>query len=920
MEDVVKYRIIETVESNREYIPKGYVYFQMHINENGDSLSEYILGLFNVLSIEEEAIKEERQAAYVTNDYENGVRNFAIALLKVLLENHEVLNGMMPYAYLLGQKHMAYAFYHLLDIGSIDLHLQEDKRYRNYLYQGLVNFYSAFYGNFSDNEEAVRLLCKYYPKGEDVEVSREEVICALMDHIKNAGAFNDLGYAFRGIEQIQKYICGLPDDFIQKLLEQYALYDVVNQKVYRHQMFAIIDGSELGEEDKHILKFFYLDSLLLANLFNTEWVNKVQEDGNEVEVYYNSYDEKLNVKRINVLKEPEAYWDNMNKGRRLFYVDGQQMAEVVKKEDGICFWVQEHRKDFPYQYNDWALEDFQSEEVREEIRYLLSGSESESQNQMVYSMLYLDNYRGVKNQILDFDHRYLFHPNSGELKFNNKGSMPGLHFYGKAVYSLSCIVGKNGTGKSSIVDFLRDIFYKMIRVLEDFDVLCDNGYVSIDDFLDYGILDGERNFKFLVVFRVGEDDYFLTNMDDLKAVDVPPYQKGVCRNLQLCKVVYFSQQMRTDQIVLFESGNRTQRQEVRGVAGALKGLGQWDYSEMKSYVQKKNAIMVLEGKEITPEAAGQVVNKELCYLFSLLRNVEISEICGYLDISLEREWVIYDLDTGYILDRFPLGDCKKASKMNQIEEKYASMPKAGIGFFSSGQYAKLMFLAKLYWFLEGYHKDREYYASILGDNFFSLEEAMQEGESALIFIDEGELYYHPEWQRRFVAVLLEMLNQYVEEARLQVIFTTNSPFVISDMLMEDVQYLSDHKEQFGSTLGQNIHKLLTNNFFMEFTIGQYSREMIEAVIGLLNGEENTDSKKNIYRYFDEIQDESKIQEWKMVRYLIQQIGEPVYQKKLEKMLEKWEPSKEVQIQELERKKADLEAEIAKLKDGEYSKE
>lgn len=42
-------------------------------------------------------------------------------------------------------------------------------------------------------------------------------------------------------------------------------------------------------------------------------------------------------------------------------------------------------------------------------------------------------------------------------------------FYGKEVYSLSCIVGKNGTGKTSIVDFLRETFFKLIRVIDQLD-------------------------------------------------------------------------------------------------------------------------------------------------------------------------------------------------------------------------------------------------------------------------------------------------------------------------------------------------------------------------------------------------------------------------------------------------------------------
>ncbi len=919
MNDNVINKIIMILEMYKDCIPKGYRLWERRKTGKLESLAELLGFLGDIFREEEMAIEEERKKTYVTDDYENGVRRFAISLLKKLLENHEKLDGMSSYVDLLGQKHMAYAFYHLLDADSIDTHnIQDNIRYRKYLYQGLVDFYSAFYGSFADNEEAICLLCKYYPKDEKSWFRRGEVISALRAHIESAGTSNDLGYAYHGIEQIQKYIHGLTNDLIRELLRQYALYDVLYQKVYRHQIFAIIDGSGLEERDKHVLKFFYLDSLLLANLFNTVWVDKAVKDGGRREVYFNSHDEKLDIKRLQVLKNPDAYWDNENTEKRLFWEDGQQVAGVLMEDKTIVFFVQENWEDFPFIYSDWELEDFRSKEIREKIRQLVSDRETSQpeEKQMTFSLLYLNNYRGMQDRILDFDHKYTFSSDRRELKRKEEKRLSGLHFYGKAVYSLSCIVGKNGTGKTSIIDFLRETFYKIVKVLEDFNVPCENGYITTDSFQEYRIL--EKELKFLVVFRIGKNDYFLTNLDEIKATGLLPYQKGICRNLDFCKVAYFSQQMMADQTIFFENGERVDRQEIQSIARTLKGLGQCDYSELKSYIQKRNALATLQKrKEIISEEIEQTINKELCYQFSLLRNVKISKICGYLDILPERELVIYNLESDYILERFLLKECNDISKMRKIEEKYARMPDAGIGFVSSGQYAKLMFLAKLHWFLVGYNKDKEYYRSMFGRNFFPREEALQKEESALIFIDEGELYYHPEWQRRFLAILLDMLSLCEEEAKLQVVFTTNSPFVISDVLKEDVQYLSDKTEEFGDTLGQNIHKLLKKNFFMDYTIGEYSRGMIEAIIWWLSDEKEKcmGGKKNVYTYFDDKQNENEI--YQIMRFLIQQIGEPVYREKLERMLEERIASKrtprEIRIRELERQKADLETEIAQLK-------
>lgn len=269
---------------------------------------------------------------------------------------------------------------------------------------------------------------------------------------------------------------------------------------------------------------------------------------------------------------------------------------------------------------------------------------------------------------------------------------------------------------------------------------------------------------------------------------------------------------------------------------------------------------------------------------------------------------------------FTLKDCKDDSPKKGFEQEYLKMPEAEIGFFSSGQYAKFTFLARLYWFLEGWRKDKDYYREIFGRQVFAGDDALQPGDSALIFIDEGELYYHPEWQRRYLATLLDMLQLSEEEGRLQVVFTTNSPFVLSDVLEVDVQYLSGEQEEFGKTLGQNIHTLLKNNFFMDYTIGEYSRKLIETIISQV-GSEDGDSKRKaeMSAYYDDTEDR-----FEMIGHLIGQIGEPIYRDKLEKMLEeqrkKSKTDRENQIQELEKQREELQKKIMQLKDEGYGED
>lgn len=88
----------------------------------------------------------------------------------------------------------------------------------------------------------------------------------------------------------------------------------------------------------------------------------------------------------------------------------------------------------------------------------------------------------------------------------------------------------------------------------------------------------------------------------------------------------------------------------------------------------------------------------------------------------------------------------------------------------------------------------------------------------LIF-DEAELYYHPEYQRRFVAMLLESLSAAGIDRRkirsVNILIATHSPFILSDMLTENTLYLSEGTPVMvdKQTFGANYYDMLRSSFF-----------------------------------------------------------------------------------------------------------
>lgn len=911
--------IEKVIVENQVYLRAGYPlwneFWNNENNKNKESVGELIRFLIKLFQKEEKEIAIERNRPYVTDNYERGIISFALDLMQKLLNVHEELDGRISYIELLSQKHMAYAFYHLLDQKKIVAqHILEDSKYRRRIYEGLVKFYESFFGLFSDNEEAIKLLCEYFPIRDFELMPHEDIVNALMTHIKIAGTPTDLGYAFRGIEHIQKYIGKLPKELSTDLIKQYNLYDILNQRVRRHQLYTIIEYSNMTDDEKRMLKFFYLDSLMIADMLNHALTDAMNRQGTNVKHYLYNYDLQIGEDRIDVFDSPEAYWSNVYGSKRCFIIDGQEKASITLTSEGITFKVEGKADTIELDNYEWEWDNYRRNDTRKKIQDLVLGANQHKE--MTFSLLYLNHYRQMETRTLDFDHRFVYSEEHHILESREEG-LPRLHFYGEAVYSLSCIVGKNGTGKTSVIDFLRGTFYKILRMVQggaDPDM---KGCVSREICQAAGF-EGE-NSEFLVVFRFGDQDYYLTNIKDLTASGIAPFESGVNGDPdEFCKVAYFSQQLRADQRELFYDkienvSSKYENTELQNLAKHFETIRQCDYSEMTSFVITRNSLAVRQNS-LSAGEEDHIVNRDFIYQISLLKYMDEEEFCNYLDIENTREFTIYNLESNVVLETFLLHECKEECKIKELAKKYAKIPDIRIGRFSSGQYAKFSFLARMHWFLNGKSREPQYYNELLHGAFFSGDDVLQADETALIFIDEGELYYHPEWQRRFLSTLLDMLHVVPKESKVQIIFTTNSPFVISDLFKEDVQYLSDQAKGLGDTLGQNIHTLLKNNFFMNYTIGEYSRELIDKIIGWLGSEESESRREKVdfSCYFDD-----SVDEYEAVSFLIQQIGEPVYRKKLEEMLREREvnfkSTYERKIFELENQKNKLEEEIERLR-------
>lgn len=140
----------------------------------------------------------------------------------------------------------------------------------------------------------------------------------------------------------------------------------------------------------------------------------------------------------------------------------------------------------------------------------------------------------------------------------------------------------------------------------------------------------------------------------------------------------------------------------------------------------------------------------------------------------------------------------------------------------------------------------------------------------IILLDEPEVRFHPELARTFLHNLNLLLSQFPEKT-FQLIISSHSPFLESDVLMGNVNLLEKNgnrtsvKKPEKQTFSQNIHTLLTDSFFLNKTQGKISVEKIDEVIKFINKSKNPPVTK------EEVEKNIKIAEL---------IGEPIIRKAL----------------------------------------
>ncbi|HDR4593750.1 TPA: AAA family ATPase [Bacillus cereus] len=115
----------------------------------------------------------------------------------------------------------------------------------------------------------------------------------------------------------------------------------------------------------------------------------------------------------------------------------------------------------------------------------------------------------------------------------------------------------------------------------------------------------------------------------------------------------------------------------------------------------------------------------------------------------------------------------------------------------------------------------------------------------ILILDEPDLSFHPEWSRKFIFYLWQIINEIniLREFKFQIIISTHSPFMISDIPKEHITCIDIVKENnsfqrivekgtFG--LMSNFYDIIHSEFFMESPIGEFANMIFKNILKDIN--------------------------------------------------------------------------------------
>lgn len=578
------------------------------------------------------------------------------------------------------------------------------------------------------------------------------------------------------------------------------------------------------------------------------------------------------------------------------------------------------------------------------------------------SYIFINEYKCLHQVDFSFDVRYSirYSPDERKLSIKKNNSLPD-DFWGVGVYGVSCIIGNNGSGKSTALCFLLDALVKgaNLDVIDGIIVYESENALYVYLPLSFGDVQIESHEKLSITHdsKLKKADIFYysahflpySNINDLRACQLKGYYNASDMNrivkdledysnihsLQLTNSLYMHLEAYTAQnnhricSMLADIQIRSKFKSFDLPKYLLIGINQggslaWNYSmKQRPHLPPVKRIDFSSGKQ------------KLLFMFFYYNIINVLYDTDYFgnDNHILEEWQDYVDGTKDVIKEFENFATSKQDKERQALLSIYNAIKAlsdlasfdsdkvvfyfdvtkdadkirnlsincNAGLFLTSRYFNYYYCRSLKSSTEtilssGEQELLDLFSRIYDAVFLNPLMDKEFRRPSILLLDEAEMGYHPEWQRRYINVLVDFLNAILVKSgskRLfQVIVASHSPILLSDMpkqccnyLFKEGELIKNVRDEQKNSLASNIFDLYRDSFFLnQGLIGEFAMEKLKYIQDNISDLKNNDIDKliaiigdeRIKRYLLDLREKERTREMtedEMIRYYQNRIEE-----------------------------------------------